>query len=86
MSAGVSRGAAPAAAAEAGLQLLRDLRRLHLTYAVASIDWVLLGQGAQAIRDAELLDAVSECHTQTLRGMKWTVTRLKAAAPQVLAG
>jgi hypothetical protein len=45
-----------------------------------------LGQGAQAIRDAELLDAVSECHTQTLRGMKWTVTRLKAAAPQVLAG
>jgi hypothetical protein len=29
---------------------------------------------------------VSECHAQTLRGMKWTVTRLKTAAPQVLAG
>ena len=50
-----------------------------------SIDWVLLGQGAQAVRDAGLLEAVSECHA-TLRGMKWTVTRLKTAAPQVLAG
>lgn len=71
---------------EAGLLLLHDLRRLHLLYAEASIDWVLLGQGAQAVRDGALLDTVSECHAQTLRGMKWTVTRLKTAAPQVLAG
>ena len=69
---------------EPGLLLLRDLRTLHLLYAEASIDWVILGQGAQAARDEELLDAVSECHTQTLRGMKWTVTRLKTASPQVL--
>lgn len=39
-----------------------------------------------AVRDGELLDAVSRCHSQTLRGMKWTLTRLKTAAPQVLAG
>jgi len=71
---------------EPGLLLLRDLRQLHLLYAQASIDWVLLGQGAQAVRDAELLAAVSECHAQTLRGMKWTVTKLKNSAPQVLAG
>ncbi len=71
---------------EAGLLLLRDLRELHLLYAEASIDWVLLNQGAQAIRDAELVAAVADCHAQTLRGMKWTVTRLKTAAPQVLAG
>jgi hypothetical protein len=69
---------------ESGLLLLRDLRTLHLLYAEASIDYVILGQGAQAARDRELLDAVSWCHAQTLRGMKWTVTRIKTAAPQVL--
>ena len=69
---------------DAGLALLHDLRALHLRYAEASIDWVLLGQGAQAARDAELLDVVSRCHAQTLRGLKWTVTRLKEAAPQAL--
>lgn len=71
---------------ETGLLLLRDLRALHLLYAEASIDYVLLGQGAQAARDAALLDACSRNHTQTLRGLRWTVTRLKAAAPQVLSG
>jgi hypothetical protein len=69
---------------EPGLLLLRDLRALHLLYAEASIDWVILAQGAQAAREAELLDAVQKSHQQTLRGMKWTVTRLKTAAPQVL--
>ncbi len=69
---------------EAGLLLVRDLRALHLAYAEASIDWVILGQGAQAVRDGELLDVVSACHPQTLRGLRWTLTRLKIAAPQVL--
>lgn len=69
---------------EPGMLLLRDLRELHLLYAAASINWVILGQGAHAAKDAELLAVVSECHAQTLRGMKWTVTRLKTAAPQVL--
>jgi hypothetical protein len=69
---------------ETGLLLLRDLRELHLRYAEAAIDYVILGQGAQAARDRELLDAVSQCHAQTLRGMKWTVTRIKTAAPQTL--
>jgi hypothetical protein len=67
-----------------GADLLADLRALHLLYAQASIDYVILGQGAQAARDRDVLDAVSQCHTQTLRGMKWTVTRIKTAAPQVL--
>ncbi len=69
---------------EPGLLLLRDLRALHLLYAEASIDYVILGQGAQAARDRELLDAVTHCHPQTLRGLRWTVTRLKTTAPQVL--
>jgi hypothetical protein len=71
---------------EGGLLLLRDLRHLHLLYAEASVNWVLLGQGAQVARDQELLDTISRCHAQTLRGMKWTLTQLKTASPQVLAG
>ena len=51
-----------------------------------SLDWVALGQAAQAARDAELLDTVSACHPQTLRTLKWTTYRLKEAAPQVLMG
>jgi hypothetical protein len=70
---------------ETGLLLLRDLRELHLLYAQASIDYVILGQGAQAIRDRALLEACERCQAQTLRGLKWTVTRIKTAAPQVLA-
>jgi hypothetical protein len=73
-----SHGAGLRGNGEPGLLLLRDLRALHLLYAEASIDWVILGQGAQAARDTDLLDTVSSCHTRTLRGMKWTVTRLKA--------
>lgn len=67
-----------------GLLLVRDLRKLHLLYAEASINYVILGQGAQAARDRELLQACSQCHAQTIRGMKWTVTRIKIASPQVL--
>jgi len=44
----------------------------------------MLAQGAQAARDAELLEVVSRSHALTLRGMKWTVTRIKLAAPHVL--
>jgi hypothetical protein len=50
------------------------------------VNWVVLGQGAQVARDEALLDTVTRCHEQTLRGMKWSLTRLKEAAPQVLAG
>jgi hypothetical protein len=50
----------------------------------ASLDWVALGQAAQAAKDAALLDTVSGCHAETLRALKWTTYRLKEAAPQVL--
>jgi hypothetical protein len=68
----------------AGLLLLRDLRSIHLLAAEASLNWTLLGQAAQAAKDPELLRCVSLCHPETLRTMRWTLTKLKVAAPQVL--
>jgi hypothetical protein len=69
---------------QSGLLLLRDLRELHLDAARASFAWTALGQGAQAARDRQLLDCVTLCHPQTLRTLRWTVTKLKETAPQAL--
>jgi hypothetical protein len=71
---------------EPGLLLLHDLRELHLLASGTSLDWVALGQAAQAARDKELLATVTSCHPGTLRTLKWTTYRVKEAAPQVLTG
>lgn len=70
---------------EPALLLLHDLRRLHLAASEVSINWVILAQGAQAVKDAELLSTVSACHEETLRTLAWSAYRIKSAAPQVLA-
>jgi len=69
---------------ESGLLLLRDLRALYTLASWASINWVILGQGAQAAKDAELLQTAKECHPDTLRTLKWTNTLIKVVSPQVL--
>lgn len=69
---------------ETGLLLLRDLRELHTLASEASINWVILGQGAQAAKDAELLRATKGCHPDTLRTLKWANTMIKTVSPQVL--
>lgn len=69
---------------EVGLLLLTDMRRLYLVACEASIDWVILGQGAQGARDQDLLAVVSRCHPQTLRCVRWATTKLKETAPQAL--
>jgi hypothetical protein len=69
---------------EPGLLLLFDLRELHVLAAGVSLDWVALGQAAQAARDTVLLETVTAAHTETLRTLRWTTHRLKEAAPQVL--
>jgi hypothetical protein len=68
-----------------GVTLLRDVRELHLAAARASLAWTILGQGAQAVSDQDLLAVVTASHPQTLRTLKWTVQKAKDAAPQVLA-
>ncbi|HZE01014.1 MAG TPA: hypothetical protein VE155_04530 [Pseudonocardiaceae bacterium] len=70
---------------EPGLLLLADLRHLHRVAAGVSLDWELLGQGAQAAKDSELLALTKRCHPQSLRQMRWTNAMLKVLSPQVLA-
>ncbi|WP_037679218.1 hypothetical protein [Streptomyces albus] len=69
----------------AGQLLLRDLRHLYLAAQEAGLLWLLLGQVARAVRDQGLLDDVEELHRETLGQIRWLTTRLKNAAPQVLA-
>ncbi|MFC4857139.1 hypothetical protein [Actinophytocola glycyrrhizae] len=68
-----------------GVLLLADLRRLHRKAAGVSLDWELVAQGAQAVKDTGLLELAQRCHPQTLRQLKWTNAMLKALSPQVLA-
>lgn len=69
---------------ESGMLLLRDLRKIYMLASEASINWAILGQGAQAAKDRELLQATKECHPDTLRALKWANTKIKETSPQVL--
>jgi hypothetical protein len=70
----------------AGALLLADLRGFLGQAADTSVVCVVLAQGAQAASDTELLAAVTDAHGVVLRTHRWALTRLKATAPQVLAG
>src|SRR4051794_18904404 len=70
---------------EPGLLLLADLRRLHRKAAGVSLDWELLAQAAQAMRQQPLLDLAQDCHPQTLRQMRWANAHLKISSPQIIA-
>jgi hypothetical protein len=67
-----------------GLLLLRDLRTLFLAAEEVSISWVIAGQAAQAARDLELLQAVTDNHLESELQVKWLTTRIKVTAPQAL--
>lgn len=64
--------------------MLADLRRLHRTAAGVSLDWELLGQGAQAAKDTELLSLTKRGHPETRRQMRWANAILKEISPHVL--
>ncbi|TYB47967.1 hypothetical protein [Actinomadura chibensis] len=69
-----------------GLLLLRDLREVHVRAAGVSVDWELLAQAAQALKDDTLLALAQRCHPDTLRQMRWANAHLKQLSPQILAG
>jgi hypothetical protein len=70
---------------ETGMLLLADLRQLHRKAAGVSLDWELLAQAAQAMKERPLLELAQDCHPQTLRQMRWANAHLKVASPQVIA-
>lgn len=69
---------------EPALLLLQDLRDLHLCAVGNNIYWEMFSQGAQALRDGELLDLAKACRPQTVRQMEWTNTLIKELSPQAL--
>jgi hypothetical protein len=68
-----------------GMFLLRDLRQLHLAIEESAMLWVIVGQGAFAARDAELLALVEKSREEITHQVMWVTTRIKETAPQVLA-
>jgi hypothetical protein len=78
-------GGALARRPASGLLLLADLRRLHRKAAGVSLDWELLAQAAQAMKQQPLVELAADCHPQTLRQMRWANAHLKVTSPQVIA-
>ncbi|HEU4512844.1 MAG TPA: hypothetical protein VFR87_07045 [Nocardioidaceae bacterium] len=64
--------------------LLKDLREIHRKAAGVSLDWEILAQTAQALKDTELLAVTKQCHPQTLRQLRWANASLKVNAAQIM--
>lgn len=73
-----------AQARDGEIGLLRDLQDLHVLASLVQTTWMVIAQGAQGLRDRELLDIAHACSTETARQITWLDTRLKVAAPQAL--
>ncbi|WP_051276896.1 hypothetical protein [Marmoricola sp. URHB0036] len=69
---------------EPSLLLLADLRRVHRMAAGVSLDWEVLAQTAQALKDRELLSTAQECHPETLRQLRWANAKVKETAAQIM--
>lgn len=67
-----------------GAGLLRDLHDLYTLASFVDITWTVIGQAAQGVRDAELLDIVRASEQETTQQLTWLRTRIKQAAPQAL--
>jgi hypothetical protein len=64
--------------------LLRDLQDVHLLATLVKSTWTVVAQGAQGLRDRELLSIAQESMAETARQLTWLETRMKSAAPQAL--
>jgi hypothetical protein len=69
---------------EPSMLLLEDLRSIHRRAAGVSLDWEILAQSAQALKDRELLGVAKRCHPQTLRQLRWANAKLKESAAQIM--
>jgi hypothetical protein len=73
-----------AQAREGEIGLLRDLQDLHVLASLVQTTWTVIAQGAQGLRDHELLDVATAANAETSRQLSWLNTRMKVAAPQAL--
>ena len=64
--------------------LLRDLQDLHVLASLVQTTWTVIAQGAQGLRDRELLEIATSANAETSRQLTWLNTRMKVAAPQAL--
>lgn len=69
---------------EGEIGLLRDLQDLHLLATLVHTTWTVIAQGAQGLRDHELLTIATDSNAQTSRQLSWLTMRMKTAAPQAL--
>src|SRR4051812_12950684 len=69
---------------EPGLLLLAGLRHIHRSAAGVSLDWEVLAQTAQAMKDEKLLALAQGCHPQTLRQLRWANAKVKEASAQIM--
>lgn len=69
---------------QGSLGLLRDLQDLFMMANECEISWAMVGQAAQGVGDAELLQTVEGCERQTATQIRWLRTRMKQSAPQAL--
>lgn len=69
---------------DAALLLLADLRKVHKDAAGVSLDWEILAQTAQALKDTKLLELAERYHPETLRQMRWANAKLKETSAQVM--
>jgi hypothetical protein len=69
---------------EGEIGLLRDLQDLHLLATLVHSTWTVIAQGAQGLRDHQLLDVATSSRQETTRQLTWLTTRMKQAAPQAL--
>lgn len=70
---------------EAGPLLLHDLRRLYVLAADCEMAWTVVGQGARAAREVEVVELFTACCEEVVGQMRWIKTKVKLAAPQVVA-
>ncbi|MEU3305815.1 hypothetical protein ACWGSK_06655 [Nocardiopsis sp. NPDC055551] len=75
----------PGEGSDKEMALLADLRRLYRMSGGVALDWDLLGQGAQAVADPDLLSVAERCRPRSVRQMRWARGMLKALSPQILA-
>lgn len=69
---------------EGEVGLLRDLQDLHVLATLVQTTWTVIAQGAQGLRDHQLLEIATSSNAGTSRQLTWLNTRMKQAAPQAL--